>query len=44
MYNVVKTVEKDGRRIGFVLHEINVEKTYISQRKILGFCVVKIKF
>lgn len=23
MYNIVKTVEKDGRRVGFVLREID---------------------
>lgn len=44
MYNVVKTVEKDGRRIGFVLREINVEKTYISQRKIhYHFCLIMMR-
>lgn len=39
MYNVVKTVEKDGRRIGFVLREINVEKNiYFSEEDTRILC------
>lgn len=39
MYNIVKIVEKDGRRIGFVLREINVEKNiYFSEEDTRILC------
>ena len=39
MYNVVKTVEKDGRRVGFVLREINTAKdVYLSEEDTKLMC------